>query len=49
MHIFHKRQGQMDLGIPYFYTVSIQNVWVSLEFRKLKMIIKTIGWCLNNR
>ena len=39
MNIFHKRQGQMDLDIPYFYTISIRNFRTLLKEDYLKMTI----------
>lgn len=39
MHIFHKRQGQMDYNYPYFYTDTICNFAHLLNDDNLKMII----------
>jgi len=39
MHIFHKRQGQMDYNYPYFYTDTICDFAHLLNDDNLKMII----------
>ena len=39
MHIFHKRQGQMEIAQSYFYTDTIQGFKNLLEDDIIKMII----------
>ncbi len=39
MHIFHKRQGQMDINQAYFYTETIQNFAHLLADDNLKLTI----------
>lgn len=39
MNIFHKRQGQMDISICYFYTDTINNFMPLLANDDLKLIV----------
>ncbi len=50
MHIFHKRQGQMDFNYPYFYTQTIVNFSHLLKDDNLKMVlIKSLKFLISKK
>ncbi len=50
MHIFHKRQGQMDIGTCYFYTDTINEFCHLLADDYLKMVvINSLQYLVSNQ